>query len=147
IPAGEYPIGDNDSTYDNEKPAHIMPLDAYEIGQFPVTNAEYALFIKAGGYKDEQWWDTEAAKVWLRGEGSVEGQIQLWMDTWRELQVGPENDLRDGARLAPDGSEHYLWIRPLSEVEFRAMVEKQIKPGQKFHEPEYWNDANLNNPT
>jgi formylglycine-generating enzyme required for sulfatase activity len=32
-----------------------LPYD-FSIGRYPVTNAEYARFIEAGGYQDEQWW-------------------------------------------------------------------------------------------
>lgn len=76
-PAGTYPIGDDNSGYDNEKPAHTVTVDAFQIGQFPLTNAEYALFIEADSYEDECWWTTDAARAWLRGEGSTNG-----LDEW-----------------------------------------------------------------
>jgi iron(II)-dependent oxidoreductase len=40
VPAGEFIMGD-DLGNDNEKPAHIVYLDAYYIAKYPVTNAEY----------------------------------------------------------------------------------------------------------
>ncbi|MFM8395816.1 MAG: SUMF1/EgtB/PvdO family nonheme iron enzyme, partial [Acidobacteriota bacterium] len=70
IPAGSYPIGDDQSNYANEKPAHEVELKAYRIGAFPVTNAEYSLFIEAGGYEDERWWETAEAKSWLKEGGA-----------------------------------------------------------------------------
>ncbi len=45
IPAGEYPIGSDEGLYNNEAPVHTVRLGAFQIGAFPVTNAEYALFI------------------------------------------------------------------------------------------------------
>ncbi|MFN6202164.1 MAG: NACHT domain-containing protein, partial [Acidobacteriota bacterium] len=42
IPAGRYPIGDDQSSYDRERPAHEVELAAFRIGAFPVTNGEYA---------------------------------------------------------------------------------------------------------
>jgi hypothetical protein len=80
IPAGEYPMGDDDSPYDDEKPAHKVSLESFQIGVFPVTNAEYRCFIEAGGYEDDRWWDTQAAKAWRRGEGTAEGPKQSWRD-------------------------------------------------------------------
>ncbi|MBK8129666.1 MAG: SUMF1/EgtB/PvdO family nonheme iron enzyme [bacterium] len=60
--------------YSDEKPAHEVQIDTFEMGMFPVTNAEYRLFMAAGGYEDERWWETEAAKAWRRGEGSESGK-------------------------------------------------------------------------
>jgi hypothetical protein len=40
IPAGRYPIGDDRSGYDDERPTHKVELASYRIGAFPVTNAE-----------------------------------------------------------------------------------------------------------
>src|SRR5690606_23494741 len=55
IAGGEAEIGSNDSDEladSDEKPRHKVTLAPYAIGQFPVTNAEYACFVDAGGYKD-----------------------------------------------------------------------------------------------
>ncbi|NDD65850.1 MAG: hypothetical protein EBZ36_18015, partial [Acidobacteria bacterium] len=49
IPAGDYPIGDDEGLYQDEKPAHRVRLTEFQIGVFPVTNAEYKRFIDAGG--------------------------------------------------------------------------------------------------
>src|SRR5262249_25503159 len=64
IPGGTYPIGEDGGDYDDEKPAHSVELAPFQIGQFPATNAEYKLFIDAGGYENEQWWDTPEALAW-----------------------------------------------------------------------------------
>src|SRR5690606_16447139 len=58
IEGGQYTIGSDDGLYDDETPVHTVPLKPFEMAQFPVTNAEYKLFIDADGYEDEQWWDT-----------------------------------------------------------------------------------------
>ncbi len=76
IPTGEYPMGSDEGLYANEAPAHTVRLEGFQIGVFPVTNAEYALFIAAGGYEDEGWWRTDAGrpgerpKVRTRGPSS-----------------------------------------------------------------------------
>ncbi len=85
IEGGTYLIGSQE--YDDEKPPHTVDLAPFEIGAFPVTNAEYALFIAAGGYEDEQWWDTDEALAWLRGEGSTDGQKAGWRDTRATLTL------------------------------------------------------------
>jgi formylglycine-generating enzyme required for sulfatase activity len=40
----------------NESPVHEVTLSSYEIGRYPVTVREYAEFIEAGGYDNEQYW-------------------------------------------------------------------------------------------
>ncbi len=53
--------------FGDEFPRHKVVLTDYAIGRFPVTNAEYDCFMKAGGYKDERYW-TEGGRNWRRGE-------------------------------------------------------------------------------
>jgi formylglycine-generating enzyme required for sulfatase activity len=40
-------------------------IESFEIGQYPVTNAWFAGFLKAGGYETESLWSPEGKK-WLR---------------------------------------------------------------------------------
>ncbi len=54
IPAGEFLMGSTDadkSADGNEKPQHKVTLDEYLIGKYDVTNAQFAAFAKATGYK------------------------------------------------------------------------------------------------
>jgi ergothioneine biosynthesis protein EgtB len=48
-----------DFAYDNEKPRHLVYLQDYRIARAPVTNSEYHEFIRAGGYRDYNWWHSE----------------------------------------------------------------------------------------
>jgi len=57
IPAGEFWMG-GEGKYDG-KPQHKLYLPEYQIGKYPLTNAEFATFIEAGGYRERRWW-TEA---------------------------------------------------------------------------------------
>ena len=82
IPAGRYPMGE-DEPFENfgdswtaHMPRHEVEIEAFRIGRFPVTNAEWALFMEAGGYEEERWWDTEAAVRWQRGEGTTGGSTR-----------------------------------------------------------------------
>ncbi len=42
---------------DGEAPPHWVELDTFRIGRWPVTVAEYALFLDDGGYTDAHWWE------------------------------------------------------------------------------------------
>jgi ergothioneine biosynthesis protein EgtB len=46
-------------SWDNEKPAHQVFLQDYQIDKALVTNAEYLEFMRDGGYQDFRWWFSE----------------------------------------------------------------------------------------
>ncbi|MDM8532252.1 SUMF1/EgtB/PvdO family nonheme iron enzyme [Anaerolineales bacterium HSG25] len=66
VPAGEFVMGSNERS--NEKPQHpvTIPYD-YQIAKYPVTNAQYGLFVEAGGYSEagRSFW-TEAGWGWKK---------------------------------------------------------------------------------
>jgi formylglycine-generating enzyme required for sulfatase activity len=33
-----------------------IPMQGYQMAKYPLTNAQYQLFMEAGGYGDDQWW-------------------------------------------------------------------------------------------
>jgi len=145
VPTGTYTIGDDDSQYDNEKPAHPVEIAAYEMGVFPVTNAEYALFIEAGGYEDEQWWQTEAARAWLNGEGGNEGAKQAGRDTQKYLQGFSEDVIRQ-QKASPDQIETWLWLRNASSAALASQYEEWYPTGKIYRQPDYWDDSRFNQP-
>lgn len=49
IPAGEFTMGPDDGDYD-KAPSHTVYLDAYYIGKYEVTNAQYKKFCDATGH-------------------------------------------------------------------------------------------------
>ncbi len=95
IPAGPFLMGsteDNGLADDDERPQHTLNLDYdYYLGRFPVTNAGFARFVEATGYRTQAeregggWvydpekdkWNKTQGAVWRhpRGPGSgIEGQ-------------------------------------------------------------------------
>jgi sulfatase modifying factor 1 len=52
IPAGNYQMGTNDAnSFPNERPAHAVRLHGFWMDEHEVTNAEFARFVAATGYK------------------------------------------------------------------------------------------------
>ena len=49
IPAAEFRMG-SDHHYPEEAPSHLVRVDAFEISETTVTNAEFAAFVEATGY-------------------------------------------------------------------------------------------------
>ncbi len=146
IPAGSYPIGDDKSGYADEKPAHTIEIATFDMAVYPVTNAEYRLFVDAGGYENEQWWETESAKAWLRGEGSNASALKQGRDYQKYLQGFSEETIRN-ANASPDQIDAWLWIRNASDEERDRQYEKWYPSGKTYHQPEYWDDSRFNHPS
>lgn len=64
IPSGTLIMGDN--RLHDASPQHRLTLAAFELGKYPVTNADYHAFVSSGGYKTESYWTTMGWK-WQRG--------------------------------------------------------------------------------
>ena len=84
---------------------------------FPVTNAEYALFMAAGGYEDERWWQM-AARTWNLREGGGPGSAN-WHATAGVLSELFGRTLLRSQQVSPEQIDFWLWVRntPLAEVE------------------------------
>jgi iron(II)-dependent oxidoreductase len=60
IPGGPFTLGSTDPwAYDNERPAHLVELPPFRIERALVTNADYAAFVDAGGYRDRDVWSAQ----------------------------------------------------------------------------------------
>jgi ergothioneine biosynthesis protein EgtB len=72
IPAGNTTLGlSRDATvfgWDNEFEAQHMPVAAFEIDEFMVTNRQFLEFIAAGGYDTPAFW-SEDAWTWKNAQG------------------------------------------------------------------------------
>jgi formylglycine-generating enzyme required for sulfatase activity len=55
----EIPGGRGTMKTDEAKVTLTVPTERYWIAKYPITNAQFAKFIEAGGYRERQWW-TEA---------------------------------------------------------------------------------------
>jgi iron(II)-dependent oxidoreductase len=69
VETGTFTVGAADEpwAYDNERPAHEVSLAAFRIDRGLVTNAEYAAFVDAGGYRDSSVWSEEGWE-WRKGD-------------------------------------------------------------------------------
>lgn len=59
IAAGAFLMG-SDEGQDNEKPTHQVWLDAFWLAKFPVTNADYRVYIEATGTTEPPFWNQPA---------------------------------------------------------------------------------------
>jgi sulfatase modifying factor 1 len=88
VPAGEFIMGSNRAEgLEDEKPEHVLYLDEYLIGQYPVTVRDYSVFVTATGYKTfaEKW---GYGYVYKGGSGD-----QVAGASWQH-PFGPDSDVR-----------------------------------------------------
>lgn len=80
IPAGTYRVGDDGlhKRYEwvAKETTHEIK-DPFLLSKYPVTNAQYDLFIQADGYEDRQWWSAEG---WKWREENEIAEPQSWRD-------------------------------------------------------------------
>jgi formylglycine-generating enzyme required for sulfatase activity len=132
-----FPAGD-------ERPRHAVDLPAFLIGRFPVTNAEYACFVEAGGYREERYWPG-AARPWLRGEAVESEALKQWMDVWRAVRE--DRSLLDGLRrrgLAPRQVAAWEQLSQMREGEVRELLGKQYADRPRDR-PAFWDDERYDN--
>ena len=147
IAGGDYPLGSDEGLYDNETPAHRVSVAAFAIARFALSNAEWRLFIEAGGYDDERWWEGEAAQAWQRGEGTADGPKQQSRENRRWVQ----NNLAAVRRMPAEGrmtsqelAEWENWCA-MSDSEFEEVLSGWFPSGRQT-QPAYWNDPAYNDP-
>lgn len=66
VPGGTWRLGSSAAdgfVFDNEKWAHAITLAPFRIARAPVTNAQFAAFVEAGGYGARAFW-SEAGWAW-----------------------------------------------------------------------------------
>jgi len=67
IPAGEFLMGSDPQkdqrAYEAEQPQHRVYLPDYHISRTPITNAQYAAFVEAGGYPAPNRWEDGKSPV------------------------------------------------------------------------------------
>lgn len=75
IPGGTYMLGAPQDipifVFDNEKWAHPVEVEPFQIGATPVTMGQYREFVEAGGYQDRSAWSDEDWD-WLQKSGQTQ---------------------------------------------------------------------------
>jgi len=129
-------------------PQHEVEIAALAMGQFPATNAEWACFMAAGGYEDEQWWDTEAGRAWRRGEGTAEGPKRGARRGLRLLRANPRllEEWHESGQIDDEVCERWKRRLAMTEGEFEAHL-SELYPGGRETEPRFWRDERYNSPS
>lgn len=81
IPGGRWRLGSAPAdgfVFDNEKWAHEVSIAPFRIAKAPVTNAEFAAFVEAGGYRIRDFWSDEG---WAWRERARADRPVYWLET------------------------------------------------------------------
>jgi iron(II)-dependent oxidoreductase len=100
VPGGNWRLGSTENegfVFDNEKWAHEVTLAPFRIARAAVTNAEFAAFVEAGGYRTRAFW-SDAGWTW-REQRNAERPVY-----WQPKRDGvwTVRRYRDIEELAPD---------------------------------------------
>lgn len=160
IPGGRYPIGDDqplvwrnprsgeEQVDASHVPQHWVLVREFQIGQFPVTNAEWQCFIKAGGYDDERWWDTPDARRWWLGELANEAAKANNRGWRRRCLADPglfERLIEEGVFADEAAIERWRYWLTLSDEDFERALDAHWKP-QRRTQPQFWHDRRFAGP-
>ena len=156
VPVGVYQVGSNDGdSYDNERMADggvaRLNIDAFRLAFAPVTNAEYACFIRAGGYNDERWWPG-VANAWWRGDNEQTESIDFYKSLRSAIQEAGSTDAARGylASRNPDWAvsqiEGLLPLGEMAEEDFKEWLAENFS-ATEHKLPLTWNDRAFNNPS
>ncbi len=97
VPPGPFLYGDGKERREIEA--------AYRIGKYPVTNRQFARFVEAGGYEQQECWSEEG---WAWRTGTYDSKAPDWLRDWLsnrppEKRIYPYwwGDARLGSPLGP----------------------------------------------
>lgn len=148
IPAGTHRIGAENTPYALERPVHEVTLPAFGLARRPVTNAEYAHFIAAGGYDDDRWWRTAQARRWRRGEGIHDLIADEWRkkrDNLRRRPALPVDMLRTGVATLQQAVS-MVKLTTMTDGALRSAL-TDIYGTEPPRAPAYWYDSLLGHPS
>lgn len=94
IPKGGFIMGSKDkaNAFDDEKPRHPVEIYGnYWLGRYPITNAQFARFIKASGY---------------RTTAETKGSATIFTGKWEEVPKANWRQPFGKKRANPDGENH-----------------------------------------
>jgi formylglycine-generating enzyme required for sulfatase activity len=110
VPAGEFLMGSDPKVdaqaYDDEQPQHRLTLPEFYIGKYPVTNEQYAAFVKATRRTVPQHWNNGQIPVGKEGHPVVNvtwqdaGAFCLWLSqaSGKPLRLPTEAEWEKTAR-------------------------------------------------
>lgn len=102
----------------------VLDFDFFQIGRYPITNADFSAFVNGDGYTNPEYWVARRALGWVLGNSETLHEIRdHWLQTVYEHHA---KEIRDG-EIDADRLE--------AEAERRTASRSA---------PYYWNDSRFN---
>jgi formylglycine-generating enzyme required for sulfatase activity len=119
VPAGAFEMGDGiGDGLTREGPAHLVELDAFYIGKFEVSNAEWKKFRDDPGYDD--------AKFWPNGRAVPRDQIPYWTQPNNHGGGTPGSDAYPALGVNWDAATAYTaWLSARTGKRYRLPTEAE----------------------
>lgn len=98
IAGGRFLLGeveDGSFVFDNEKWGHTVVVQPFRMARAPVTNAGFAEFVEAGGYRKREWW---SAAGWNWREHAAIEAPRYWQKSgagWQTRHFDHDEPLRE----------------------------------------------------
>ncbi len=143
VAAGSRVIGGDSDGDPDELPPREMTLDAFEMAFAPVTNAEFACFVEAGGYADERWWDGTAGSTWRREGLRNDEEIARYNRIFDRLRTDPEAAVAEFPLLTEAGKEQFREYGTWPEERRQEELEQWFG-ARKCVEPQEWRNPLFN---
>ncbi|HET9163806.1 MAG TPA: SUMF1/EgtB/PvdO family nonheme iron enzyme [Solirubrobacterales bacterium] len=93
VPRAAYEIGapDRGFAYDNERPRHVVELDAFQIDRTPVTNGAYISYMEATGAEPPLYWERDGDGGWVStamgGRAPIDLELPVVHVSWHEADA------------------------------------------------------------
>ena len=72
VGAGAVQLGADPGTvpfgWDNEFPAEVVEVEAFDLDRYPITVGQWLGFVEAGGYREDRWW-SDVDRAWRDAQG------------------------------------------------------------------------------
>jgi len=133
IPAGDFLYGEDRKTHTIEQP--------YAIARYPVTEAQFGMFVQEGGYEEPRYWGGEESAGWrwclsehsdYRGEGPVTGP-----EYWQQPRWHGENRPIVGISWY-EAQAYCAWLTEESGREYRLPAEEEWERAARDTDGREW---------
>ena len=140
LPGGKFVMGSDDGR-DDEKPPHEVEVSPFKISKYPITNAQFEIFMNDGGYKNEKWWSKagweyrqkenwEQPRVWDNDDYNLPNQPVVGV-SWFEAEAFCRwltEQMAKGEERGAKGERRIVRLPTEAEWEFAA----RGKEGRKY---------------
>ncbi len=145
IPGGEYRFGSRDDPdADDDEQPFSQNLEPFQLGRYPVTNAEWACFIRAKGYKKAEFWRGQVSQDY-RLQGSAQADIQFWLLIREAYDQGTLRQILEDSSWDEGQREQVQKTASLDTKDWEAHLEQLRSETEPVSEPSQWRVLRFNN--